>query len=126
MVQPIDIREMRAMRLTNIDGPWPRPLGHPQHGHPVGQVRCGGMPEALGCGPRGPEAFDLDRPQSGQSRSILVCGGRSGVRHQATLASRFLRIAEDTWEMRTRMIAKKKTAEAMTFASAGIPRAAEM
>src|ERR671910_2064348 len=51
---------------------------------------------------------------------------RPSVSGQPSFASRFARAARETWATTTSAIAKRNTAEAMTFASAGIPRDAEM
>ena len=56
---------------------------------------------------------------------------RRGIRRslgsgQPSFASRFARAARETCAPTTSTIAKRNTAEAMTFASAGMPREAEM
>ena len=119
VIDAIHVDEMRTGGTFHVDRPWPRPLGHPEHRHAVGQVRCGLGEELGGTRTFGPEQVDLCLPESGKPGAIFVG-------HQPILASRLRRAAALTCCETTRMMAMRKTAEAITFASAGMPREAAM
>src|SRR5215218_4401412 len=63
------------------------------------------------------EAVDLLPPDPRQPGPVLV-------RHWPSLASRLRFAAPRSWEITTSTIAARNTADAITFASAGMPRAA--
>ena len=115
VIDAIRVDEVRTGSTVHVDRPRPGPFGHPEHRHTVGQMSRS-LSEKLG-GPRtcGSEQVDLGLPETGEPCTIVVA-------HQPTLASRLRRAAALTCCETTRAIAIRNTAEAITFASAGIPR----
>ena len=121
-VDAVDRREVRALGPVDEHGPRARPLRHPEHRHPVGQVHARLVPELLGARVRRPEPLGLLGPEGREPSPILV----HGLSDQRCFASRRRRALLASCVATTMTIARMNTNDAMTFASGGMPRAAAM
>ena len=120
VVEAVGAGEVGARGGVDEDRPGTRPLRHPEHRHAVRHALARLAPELFGTRMLRAEPLGLVRPEPGEAVAVRVhCD-------QPRLARRRRRAPAASWVATTRMIARKNTNEAITFAWGGMPRAAAM